>query len=48
MKQNEMFIEGIATRKAEKARSKLVKKMTKSYTFVSVEMLSFIADFEKI
>jgi hypothetical protein len=46
MKLDEMHTKDVAVRKAEKARIKQVKEMTKSYFFISVELLQFIHDHE--
>ncbi len=46
MKRNDVHLKKIAARKAEKARIKQMKKMTKSHIFISVELLQLISDLE--
>jgi hypothetical protein len=46
MKRDEMHTKDVAARKAEKARIKQIKEMTKNHLFISVELLQFIHDFE--
>jgi hypothetical protein len=46
MKRDEMHTKDVAARKAEKARIKQVKEMTKNYLFIFVELLQFIHDLE--
>ncbi len=44
MKRDDVHVKGVAARKAEKARIKQVKEMTKSHTFIPVELLQPISD----
>jgi hypothetical protein len=46
MKKDDVHVKRVATRKAEKARIKQMKKLTKSHTFISVELLQLIHDLE--
>ncbi len=46
MKKDDVHVKGVAARKAEKARIKQMKEMTKSHTFISVELLQPILDLE--
>jgi hypothetical protein len=46
MERDEMHTKGVAARKAEKARIKQVKEMTKNQLFISVELLQPIHDLE--
>jgi hypothetical protein len=44
MERDDVHIKGVAARKAEKARIKQVKEMTKDHLFISVELLQSIHD----
>ncbi len=46
MKRDEVHTKGVAARKAEKARIKQIKEMTKNHLFISVELLQLIHDLE--
>jgi hypothetical protein len=46
MKRNDVHAKNVIAQKAEKARIKQIKKMTKNYLFISVELLQLIHDFE--
>jgi hypothetical protein len=46
MKRDEMHTKDVTARKAEKARIKQVKEMTKNHLFISVELLQLIHDSE--
>jgi hypothetical protein len=46
MKRDEMHTKDVTARKAEKARIKQVKEMTKNHLFISVELLQSIHDLE--
>jgi hypothetical protein len=44
MKRDDVHAKGVAARKAEKARIKQIKEMTKNHLFISVELLQLIHD----
>jgi hypothetical protein len=46
MKRDEMHTKDVAVRKAEKARIKQIKEMTKNHLFIFVELLQLIHDLE--
>ncbi len=46
MKRDEMHTKDVTARKAEKARIKQIKEMTKNHLFISVELLQLIHDLE--
>jgi CRISPR/Cas system CSM-associated protein Csm4 (group 5 of RAMP superfamily) len=46
MKRDEMHAKGIIARKNEKARIKQIKKMKKQSVFISMELMTSIADLE--
>jgi hypothetical protein len=46
MKRNDVHVKKVTARKAEKVRIKQMKEMTKSHTFIFVELLQLIIDLE--
>jgi hypothetical protein len=46
MKRDDVYAKDVIARKAEKARIKQIKKMTKNHLFIFVELLQLIHDFE--
>jgi hypothetical protein len=46
MKRDDVHVKKVTARKAEKARIKQMKEMTKNHTFISVELLQLISDLE--
>jgi hypothetical protein len=46
MKRDDVHAKNVAARKAEKARIKQIKEMTKNHFYISVELLQLIHDLE--